>query len=124
VVQPVGADGDPDGHLLPGAVIPDLELEGVIQAPLEVLGQPGNSKRELRQRCEQAGIGRAGLVLVLGEPGEFVGLGAMLGDQIDEPALDGLPVRVTGTSSPAVPVFTQVFATCSSSRRAGPTECA
>jgi hypothetical protein len=41
VVQAVGADGDPDGDLVPGAVIADLELEGVIQAPLEVVGQPG-----------------------------------------------------------------------------------
>jgi hypothetical protein len=48
VVQAVGADGAPDGHLVPGAVITDLELEGVVQASLEVLGQPGKAKRELR----------------------------------------------------------------------------
>ena len=41
VVQAVGADGDPDGDLVPGAVIADLEMEGVVQAPLEVFGQPG-----------------------------------------------------------------------------------
>jgi hypothetical protein len=92
VVQAVGADGDPDGDFIPGAVIADLELKGVVQAPLEVPGQPGKAKRELRQGCEQAGVGRAGLVLLLGELGEFVGLGAVLGDQLAEPMLDGLPV--------------------------------
>jgi hypothetical protein len=40
VVQAVGADGDPDGGLVPGPVIADLELEGVVHAALEVLGQP------------------------------------------------------------------------------------
>jgi hypothetical protein len=35
--------------------------------------------------------------LVRGEPGEFVGHGAMLGDQLGEPALDGLPVLAGGT---------------------------
>lgn len=32
-----------------------------------------------------------------GEPGEFVGLGAVLGDKLGEPALDGLPVLARGT---------------------------
>lgn len=32
---------------MPGAVIADLELEGVVQAPLEVLGQPGEAERQL-----------------------------------------------------------------------------
>jgi hypothetical protein len=44
VVQAVGADGD----FVPGAVIADLELEGVVQASLEVFGQPGKAKQELR----------------------------------------------------------------------------
>jgi hypothetical protein len=48
VVQTVGADGDSDGDFVPRAVIADLELEGVVQASLEVLGQPGKAKRELR----------------------------------------------------------------------------
>jgi hypothetical protein len=96
VVQAVGADGDPDGHLVPGAVIADLELEGVVQAPLEVLGQPAQPERELRQNGEQAGIGRAGVGLVSGELGKFAGLGAVLGDQLSEPVLDGLPVLAGG----------------------------
>jgi len=78
-------------------VIADLELEGVVQASLEVLGQPGKVKRELRQRCQQAGVGRAGMVLVLGELGEFGNLGAVIGDQLGEPVLDGLPVFAGGT---------------------------
>jgi hypothetical protein len=42
VVQAVGADGDPDGDLVPGTVIADLELEGVVQAPLRPpVGSPG-----------------------------------------------------------------------------------
>jgi hypothetical protein len=48
VVQAVGADGDPDGHLVSGAVIADQELKGVVQAPLELFGQPGKAERELR----------------------------------------------------------------------------
>jgi hypothetical protein len=55
VVQTIGADGDPDDDLVPGTVIADLELEGVVQTALEVLGQ--------------AGIGRARVGLVSGEPG-------------------------------------------------------
>lgn len=38
-----GADGDPDSHLVPGPVIADLELKGVAQAPLDVLGPPGKA---------------------------------------------------------------------------------
>lgn len=81
---------------MPGAVIADLELEGVVQGPLKVLGQAGKAKRQLRQRCQKAGVGRAGLVLVRGEPGALVGHGAVLGDQLGEPALDGLPVFAGG----------------------------
>jgi hypothetical protein len=83
---------------VPGAAIADLELEGVVQAPLEVLGQPGKAERERRQRCQQAWADQAGLVLVLGVLGEFVGLGAVLGDQLGEQALDGLPVLARGAA--------------------------
>jgi len=82
---------------VPGTVIADLELKSVVEVSLEMLGQARKAKRELRQGCEQAGVGRAGLVLVGGELGEFVGLGAVIGDQLGEPVLDGLPVFAGGT---------------------------
>jgi hypothetical protein len=37
------------------------------------------------------------MVLVLGELGEFGSLGAVIGDQLGEPVLDGLPVFAGGT---------------------------
>jgi hypothetical protein len=96
VIQAVGADGDPNGDFVPRPVIADLELKGVVQAPLEVLRQPGKPERQLRQGREQVWVGRAGLVLLLGDLGELGGLGAVLGDQFGEPALDGRPVFAGG----------------------------
>jgi hypothetical protein len=37
VVQAVGADGDADGHLVPGALVADLELKGAALDGLPVL---------------------------------------------------------------------------------------
>lgn len=95
-VQGFGADGDPDGHLVLGPVVAGLELEGLIQAPLERLGKLGEPQRELRQRLEQPGVPAAGFCRLIGEPGEFGALRTVLGDQLGKPVLDGLAVFAAG----------------------------
>jgi hypothetical protein len=75
-----------------GPVVADLELEGVLEAPLERFGQGPERKRELWHSRQQVGV-----VWDLSwcggfELGEFFGAGPVLGGQLCEASLNALPV--------------------------------
>ena len=77
-----------------GPVVANLQLEGVVEAPLERFGQ--GSERELRHPRQQVRVvvgvsWRGGLEL-----GEFFGAGPVLGGQFSEAPLDALPVLLVG----------------------------
>jgi hypothetical protein len=83
-----------------GPVVADLELEGVVEAALERLGQDAKRERQLWHSGQQVGV-VAGMSWGGGlELGEFFGAGPVLGGQLSEAPLDALPVFLVGLGSP------------------------
>jgi hypothetical protein len=79
-----------------GPVIADLEVEGVVEAPLERFGQGPEDERELWHSRQQVGV-IVGVSWCGGlELGEFFGAGPVLGGQLSEAPLDALPVLLVG----------------------------
>lgn len=85
----VGVDGHAKGRLVFDAVVADLEVEGVVQFPLVVLGQQGRIDGALRQQVEQGRVTAASILVLAVQRGEPLVGGASVGGDLREPALQG-----------------------------------